>query len=158
MNNLQEDVYKKVLALAKEVKENLKKQGIAVPVENADGTIQMGKFSIIRNSDGFYSIVNQHKEIVADNINMPQTAVIIANDLAIGKSLNQSLLETDKEYGFAFFEEALYKKIINQKSTNRKITFDHYDLLETKFLISKSKKEDRRRSIVSRFEKLRRLA
>lgn len=157
MNILTDDVYDKVVILAKKVKENLRKQGIVVPIDNPNGTVQIGTFLISKTQNGEFSISDHHGDMIVDNINLPQTAAIIANDLALGRFLNQELLKEDRNYGFALFEENLYQQIIGKKSRANKLSLDRYDLIQTKCLISKSKRERHKQSIIRRFEKLRRL-
>lgn len=149
------DLYIKISDLAAKVKKNLRKQGIIIPVDHKDGSIQIGAYYIVKNSIGLYSIKDLNHEIVVDHINLPQTAALIANDLALGGFLNQDLLKTDRNYGYALFEEKLYKKALER---SLKLDYDRYELLETKFLVSSSKKESSRNSIHRRFEKLRKLA
>lgn len=148
--NLQ-NLYHKIEKLSNEVLGNLKKKGLVVPIENDDGSISVGRYFICK-SQGFYSIKNFAYEIIVDQINLPQTALIIANDLALNKFLDWNTIQLDKQYGYAMFEETLYKKIAKKRKS-----LDDFDIALTKSVIAKDKKDNHKKVILTKFEKLRKL-
>ena len=85
MKNNPDDVYQKVKHLAENVKIQLQKQGIAIPSKAVDGTIMLGHYKIKKSKTGFYSILNYCNDVVVDQINLPQSAALLANRLALGK-------------------------------------------------------------------------
>ena len=58
---------------------------------------------------GFYSILNYCNDVVVDYINLPQSAALLANRLALGKYMDDNILIADRSYGHALFEEELHK-------------------------------------------------
>ena len=157
MKNIPSDVYDKIVGLAERIRLKLKKKGLIIPSNNKDGTVQLGEYTIIKNIE-MYAIVDRHNKIIISDINLPQTAAILANDLALGKVIDSYLIDDDKDYGYALFEETLYKQILKKKLNNNLKNYDSYELILTRSLISKSKKEARKISINKSFEKLRKLA
>lgn len=149
-----EDLFKKIIDVSKEVKKNLHKKGMITPVDNPDGSITIGAYTVVRDLNGFYIIVGRGNEIVAEQINLPQTALVLANNLALGKFLDNDLLQKDRLYGYAIFEEKLLKKSLDNKSRK---DLQQFELILTKYLMVKSKKEMYRESIINSFEKLRKL-
>ncbi len=156
MKQTPDDIYKKVKQLGLDVKEQLKRQGIIVPTKTPDGSIRVGYYTIKRNKTGFYSILNYSNEAVVEFINLPQTAAMLANRLALGKYLDDELLDADRRYGHALFEEELHLTLAerNLKSNN----VDRADVLFTKFKIAKHRKEQHRKTIVIGFDKLMRFS
>jgi hypothetical protein len=110
---------------------------------------------IIKEKSGFYSIKDYSNETVIEKINLPQTAAILANGLALGKWLDNEIVSIDRHYGYSLFQETLTKQGA-QKSLLRK-DVDRADLLFTKSSIARTKKLIARQQIYDRFEKLRRL-
>lgn len=148
---ISEDIFKKISTLSHEVKKELRSKGIILPVELPNGNIVIGSYTVSKNRIGFYSVYNRYGEVVAERINLPQTALIIANDLALGKFLNQGLLEHDHIYGFSVFEEQLQKKSMELGSDKG---MEHLELATTKWLIARSKKERHKTEILQKFENL----
>ena len=156
MKQTPDDIYKKVKQLGLDVKEKLKRQGIIIPTKTPDGSIRVGHYIIKRNKTGFYSILNYRNEAVVDLINLPQTAAILANRLALGKYIDDELLDADRRYGHALFEEELHLTLAerNLKSNN----VDRADVMFTKFNIAKHRKNQYRKTIFNGFDKLMRFS
>lgn len=146
------DVYAKIKKLDQDVKTDLIRQGIVPPIKNKDGSISVGYFKIIKERTGFYEIVDFSGETVVEQINLPQSAALLANKLALGKYIDDNILTTDRNYGHAMFEETLQTQLANKKLIKK--DFDSADLLFTKAKISKVKKDRYKKEIISRFEKL----
>lgn len=139
-------IFKKIVDITKNVNNQLNQKGIAIPVQNDDGSIAIGYFSIVKE-DNFFTIRDFQNQIVVDKINLPQTAILLANGLALGKFIDHQLIEKDRRYGFAVFEEKRY----SQKS--KKKDLDRYSLFKTKLIDAKLKKELYKRSIIDKFKK-----
>jgi hypothetical protein len=156
MKQTPDDIYQKVKQLGLDVKEQLKRQGIIIPTKTPDGSIRVGYYTIKRNKTGFYSILDYSNEAVVEFINLPQTAAMLANRLALGKYLDDELLDADRRYGHALFEEELHLTLAerNLKANN----VDRADVMFTKFKIAKHRKEQHRKTIVIGFDKLMRFS
>jgi hypothetical protein len=155
MKPIREEIFKKILKVSQTVEKDLRTRGIVIPIQNNDGTISVGSYMIVKNIDGYYFIKDRTNDVVVDQINLPQTAALLANGLALGKFADSKLIAEDKNYGYALFEEQLHKQALS-RSKHRDI--DYFHLAMTKFMISKAKKNVHKQSIVNSFEKLRKLA
>jgi len=151
MKQIPDHLFKKLEHITSEVKEKLKKKGIVVPSENTDGSISLGNYKILKKSSGFYSILDYGDRPVVEGMNLPQTAVIVANGLALGRFLDHRIVEKDRLYGYAVFEETAAKKGLQKVTAD----IDRYDLLTTKCLIAQAKKSKYKFEIDKDFEKLR---
>lgn len=152
MKKIPEFVYSKVAVLSDEIKKEFRKKGIIIPDTNEDGSIRLGVFNVVRTKNGFYQIQDTKGRSIVENINLPQTAVILANDMALGRIVNSDIIKKDQMYGYAFFEEQLHKKSAEKYRANN---IDQSVLRTTKQLISKGKKDYFKNEIVKHFEKLR---
>lgn len=154
MENLPDHILKKIAHVSNEVQENLRKKGIAIPVDNEDGTISVGNYVISKTSDGFYNVLDYSGQPVVSMINLPQTAAIVANNLALGKFVDNTVVDNDRKYGYALFEENLTTKALEKSS---KKGLDYFDLMLTKRMIARAKKNIHKHEVVKSFEKLRNL-
>jgi len=152
MKKIPEFVYNKFSVLSDEIKKEFRRKGFVIPTTNDDGSIRLGVFNVVKTNSGFYQIQDIKGKLVIDNINLPQTAVILANDMALGRIVNSDLIKKDQMYGYAFFEEQLHKKSAEKYRSNN---IDQSVLRTTKQLISKGKKDYFKNEIVRHFEKLR---
>jgi hypothetical protein len=155
MSSTSDQIYSKFQSVVKTVKTDLAKKGVAIPVKNADGTVRLEQFTIIKESSGFYAIKDRHGDLVIDKINLPQTAALLANGLALGRWIDKSLYNIDQEYGYKLFEEELFKRNGSRNLKNKNV--DRADMLFTKSKIAHGKVERAKREILSSFEKLRNL-
>jgi hypothetical protein len=146
-----EELYKKFVEVSAEVREDLRRRGLIVPVSNKDGTISVGTYRIVKDRNDLFTIVDSRNRIEIDGINLAQTAIIMANDLALRKFLDRSIIKRDQEYGYALFKGQLYRRAL-QRSKNQPI--ERYDLMAAKSSINREKKERCRRDIEHSFEKL----
>ncbi len=147
MMQITDPVFRKLETISNQVKQQFKKKGLVIPLENNDGSISVGHYRILKKNS-FYQIVNNYEEVIFDQINLPQTAILTANSLALGKIVDQTIIITDKLYGFADFEQTLFRKRIQK---NNKKQIDEYVLKER---AKKQKKDSCRQLIVDRFEDL----
>jgi hypothetical protein len=152
MNN---KLYSKVEKLAKGIREDLRKQGFVIPTENGDGTITVDNYTIIKQRTGFYTIRNRSDDVIVDKINLPQTAALLANGLALGKLVDDNLLTTDRQYGYSLFEELLAKRSIEKNARNK--NYERLDLMCIKMTDAAERKDRAKKAILNSFEKLRRL-
>ena len=153
MKPIPNDLYEKIERVSDKIRADFHQRGIVIPVKNIDGSINIGRFRVVNQHTGFYAVYNNKDEIVVDSINLPQTAALIANDLALGRILDTRMVAQDREYGYALFKETLY----NRRIKDTKINFESFELAKMKESIAKNRKEIFHRGIVQRFEKLRKL-
>ena len=152
MKKVPEQLYKQIAKLSSEVKTEFRKKGIVLPVKNVDGSITLGRYRVTKHHNSFYAIENKYGEVVVDRINLPQTAAILANSLELGRLIDTQLLQKDRTYGYALFEETLYKRYAEK---NMKKDEDKAQVMLSKSLINRNKKEVCKRDILRSFEKLR---
>ena len=141
------DLYKKIVQLSNEVKQELRKKGLVVPNRNKDGSITLGSFTIVKDKENFYNILDKNGSTVLRNINLPQSAVLLANSLALGKQIDYSIVSKDRSYGFAVFEETLTKRAAGKSSSLEK-----WDIMTTKNMIAQAKKNYYKEQIVLSFQ------
>jgi hypothetical protein len=152
MKPLPDDLYQKIEILNQTVVSKLRQQGIILPVKTNSSRIRIGKYFIEKNKNGFFEILSHRGESMVSNINLPQTAALVANNLALGKWLDRDLIAVDQKYGHASFDE-----LVHQKSAERNIKLQNYDKAEIMMIkssIARHKKENYKRSISASFEKL----
>jgi hypothetical protein len=150
MKNLTDIIIKKLEQVTREVKQQLREEGFVVPVKDKNGHIKFGTYTIVRDSYGLFSILDHTKEPIITGINLPHTALLTANNLALGRYKDDKLLSKDQRYGYAEFKEQLYKKAISR--TDKGI--DHFDLSMEKYKTAQLKKQLYRNEILKSFEKL----
>lgn len=142
-----EDLYRKLQKLSEAVKSDLRRKGLVVPVRRKDGSIDIGHYKIVKNKYG-YSVLDHTNDIVHDHINLPQTAILTANRLALGQYKDDVLLNADTQYGYAEFEDELYKRALTSK------TISNFDIQICKYGTARIKKEAYKRTIDNSFQKL----
>jgi len=152
---MKSDLYNKFVMVLDRVKNDLRRRGVVIPVANDDGSVTLGSYSIDRDLDGFYFINDRNNNVIIDHINLPQTAVVLANGLALGRCLDAKMVEADQNYGYALFDELVQSRAIEK---NNRRDPDYADIMLTKCVTSRLKKESCRRDIIRSFEKLRKLA
>jgi hypothetical protein len=147
-----DEIYLKIQQISTDVKEKLKRQGIVVPVKKRDGSIQIGSYSIRKDGNGFYSIMDFRNEVIISRINLPQTAAIQANRLALGKYIDDAILQADTKYGHAYFDEELHTHLAGR--CLQKKDLDKAEMMYTKSNIAKYKKNQYMHEVRKSFEKL----
>lgn len=154
MTQIPEKLYSRLLNLSNNLQKKLYFKGFVIPYTDDNGSVIIGNYKIIKQ-DKFFLILDFENEVVVDQINLPQTAAILANNMALGKCLDKDILSIDRKYGYAMFEEELHKKIAEK---NLKKNIDRADMSFTKAKLSKHIKEQCRVQIVRSFEKLHKFA
>ena len=146
------EIYLKIQQISIDVKEQLKRQGVVVPIKKGDGTIQIGSYNIKKDSTGFYSILDFKNEVIISRINLPQTAAIQANRLALGKYVDDTILQADMKYGHAYFDEELHVHLAEKCLQKKEL--DRAEMMYTKSNIAKHKKNQHMYEVRKSFEKL----
>jgi hypothetical protein len=151
---INDQLYKKVVDLAFEVKENFRERGYVVPSQDC-GKVRIGNYFVSREKTGFYSVKDVRGNVLYEKVNLPQTAALVANSLALGKNEEDKFLKYDREYGFSAFEDENYRRLstvyLNSQDWGR------YEALVTKQESAQEKAEQAKNFILAYFEKLRRI-
>jgi len=146
------DLFSKIQAVTTQVRLALRRRGIVIPIKNPNGTVSLGSYTVVKNLQGFYQVINERDEIIVDNINLPETAAMVDNDLALGRILDYNIISQDRDYGYALFEETLHQRAIRSNKN-----LESMEIRLTKFMICKIKRESCKREIIRRFKKFRSL-
>ena len=117
MNN---KIYNTIVSLTEKAREDLKNCGVAVPIQDKNGKIKIGKYEIIRKGDGQYKVINDQYETVYDNLNLLQTAILVANSLATNQRINREVLRQDLVYGTKMFDDINYDRLSKTYLNQRK--------------------------------------
>ncbi len=149
MKKIPSNIYNQFQLVARQVLTDLKKKGYVVPVPGPNGSLKFEKFTVLKNSNGLYTVRGKSITYFED-INLPQTAAILANNLALGKILDTSIINLDRDYGYRLFEEELYQKAINRP----KNSLDQFIMYDTRKRIARAKKQEIKDRILSSFKKL----
>lgn len=149
--NYQDQLFKKVKDIAKTTKDELKSKGVVIPTTDENGGINFNSFKVLKTDEGFYAIFKKDEKIV-DKINLPQTAIVIANKLALGQWVDKMLLSHDTAYGYNTFEEEQYQRLttilISRKDWTR------VDAIRAKSVIAQQKAHVAKKAIMRSYEKL----
>lgn len=148
---LQKDLLKKIYDINDSVEKTLKAKGYYPPKKNKDGSIRIGAYTIAKDQTGFFSVTDKKNNIIASKINLPHSAVIFANNLALG-TVNREILDIDTQYGHYIFDTELFKKHLSKKIKSK--NYDQAEIINEKFKISSFKKQKCRDKIVEGFNKL----
>jgi|APCry1669189567_1035234.scaffolds.fasta_scaffold00234_17 hypothetical protein len=153
MTNLTPKLFEDVKYLASKVKTDLKGKGFIVPSKNKDGSVIVGDYSIVRENDGFH--IRKNDKEVCGPINLAESAIITANNLALGKQLDHNLLEKDKWFGYKKFDEE--SSLHGARMCIKRKDPDKADVLLIKAELAKQQKNQYKSSILSVFNQIRRL-
>ena len=149
MKKIPDRIFNQFEQVAKRVILDLKNKGHIVPVQQSDGSLKFEKFLVTKNKNGLYSVTGKNT-VYFDTINLPQTAALIANDLALGKIVDRDIVNLDRDYGFKYFEEQ-----VDQNAKNRKKnSWDQVIFYETRGQTARVQKEALKNRIFKSFKKL----
>ena len=147
----QKKLFEQFTKLARSVKQDFKNKGLVVPSRTAGGDIQIGNYVIFKKEQRYY-IRNKDKEVVAGPLNLAQTAVVVANDLALGRLIDRKLINDDAWYGYKEFDELVANTIAEhaqQEHDVEKAEFNQYKAME-----AKHRKLEYKKNIDARYNKL----
>ena len=150
MKKIPKSVAGKMEKVANAVISDLKRKGYVVPVKNPDGSIQYDKYLVTKTHDGFYQVTNKTGKVYADNLNLPQTAAVLAHSMALGNLPDEKLVTLDKNYGYRAFDEDLYRAACHRSNND----VDLKILYQTRYEIAKQRKNQFKSQIMKSFRKL----
>lgn len=154
MKKIQENLFKNVEKIAKTVKQDFVSKGVVPPTRDAKGNVVIGKYTIKRRKDG-YHIEDRRGIDVTGAINLAETAAVIANDLALGRWLDQTLINEDRWYGYKTFEEEQALQVCEHR--RKKNDHDLADISLYKAQVAGRRRIKHKKVIDDRFDKLRKL-
>jgi hypothetical protein len=152
MTQIPTELFEQVKSLASKVKQDLRKQGIVIPVKNKDGSVTVGNYKIIKK-DVFYYIVDRWNEPITQGINLPQTAILVANKLALGRLMDDRLLKNDQYFGWKSFDQESYTR---SAKSRMKRNMGDAEIYLNRADIAKREKNYYKSVIMSEYERLRR--
>lgn len=123
------------------------KNGQVIPTITNNGQVRVGPYVIVK-SRYHYEIRDIYNQSLYCMINLPETAIVIANALALGKTPNSQLIKNDREYGFSLFDQANYVRLIK----NRK-NIERLEILEDKLEWAQVKSASLKNQIEKEFQK-----
>lgn len=150
-----DQLYKKVAALTAGIKQEFRAKGIVIPVRGVNGGIRLDDYTVDKDGSGTYAITNSKDEVLFEGINLSYTAILIANDLALGRTIDYSVYENDNVYGYSIFEEEHYEKMA--ASLVKKKEWDRAETMTLKQKIARDRAKNARAAVIASFEKIRRL-
>lgn len=134
------------------VEKELKKKGYVPAKRKEDGTIRIGNFSIIKEQDGSYAVLDSNNNIIACRINLPHSAAIFANNLALGRWTDREILDIDRRYGHYSFDEQLSKFHFSKNFHSK--NYDKAEIMNEKYRTARLKKNFYKNKILTGFDKL----
>jgi hypothetical protein len=130
MTKLSNKIYQKIQNINRDVKEKLRRRGFVSPILQSDGSIVVGQYKIKKNQNNFFDIEDKHQRKIIFDINLPESAILIANDLALTNFLNPVKISIDKQYGYVLFDITRYNH--NIKTLLKKQNYEKLDLMIAK--------------------------
>jgi hypothetical protein len=150
MKEITEELYKKLANITDKVRREFYDRGVVAPVKTRSGIVRIGPYDIKRTGN-HYAIVDLNGVVEVEGINLPQTAALVANNMALGRYRGIDLIRNDREYGWAEFEEELHEHAVkNSKNKDIDYLILHQNMAEK----CREKKEYYKNMIDSRYTKL----
>jgi hypothetical protein len=151
MPTTENQLFEKFTKLANAVRQDFKRKGLVIPSQQRDGSIQIGTFNI-KKKDSAYYIKDRNGHIIVGPLNLAQTAVVIANDLALGRWPDHALIDNDRWYGYKSFAEQSALHVAETASKQKDA--DRADFSRYRAAIAAEQKLIYKKTIDSRFNKL----
>ena len=131
----EDQVLQKLQSLKNAVKKSLREKGVVVPVKTANG-LKLDDYEIVLEEAG-YVIYDKFQDKLYKNLYYLQTAVLVANALALKRSVRHEWIVNDRTAGVADFDMKLFETRYSS-SVKKKDIFGmtHY---HTRFTESKIK-------------------
>jgi len=152
MTKLSNKIYQKIHNLNRDVKDKLRRRGFVSPILQSDGSIIVGQFRIKKNQNNFFDIEDKDQKKIIFDINLPESAILIANDLALTNCLNSVKISIDKQYGYVLFDITRYNH--NIKNLLKKQNYEKVDLMIAKKSSAVYKAKQLKNVIESDYKKL----
>ena len=144
-------IFNKVQQVALSVKEELREKGHVIPIKEKDGSINFDGVHVRKVRNTFYTVYDRHNIPVVENLNLLQTAIVLANSIALGRYPDIKLIEADTQYGYQSFKLDVYNSRLKKSS---ELT-DNWLYYDTRMRIAQENSEKHKRLILNSFDKLR---
>ena len=144
-------LFEKFEKLAEAVRKDFKNKGLVIPTKHKNGTVQIGSYIVAKKNNAYY-INNSIGTPIVGPINLAQTAIVVANDLALGRWADEKLLESDRWYGFKAFAEQAATNCAEHAAKSKDPERAEFSL--NKAIVAGEQKMFYKKSIDSRFAKL----
>lgn len=144
-------IFNKVQQVAKSVKEELREQGYVIPIKEKDGSYNFDGVYVKKIKGTFYTVYDKYGMPVVENVNLLQTAMVLANSIALGRYPDIKLIEADRQYGYQSFKIDVYTARL-KKAIELTDNWLYYD---TRMRIAQANSENYKRTIMHSFDKLR---
>lgn len=149
MTQTHDQLFTKVEKIARAVKQEFRDKGVIVPRKDKDGSVVFDHFRIKKLKTGFYAVLNSSNTVIVNMINLPQTAALIANGLALGRFLDKDIITLDKNYGYKEFDYEMFKAAAAKAKD-----LDSWVLYETRGKLAEVQQKALKDKIISQFDKL----
>jgi hypothetical protein len=129
----QQDIVNRLCKIKDEVKTALRKNGVVAPIKTSRG-IKLEDYEIVLENN-IYKIYNRWGEVEVHSINYLQTAVLLANSMALKKTPKINILSEDMQAGSAEFDCKLFEHRFKKSLRDNDVFgIQHYSvrLAETK--------------------------
>lgn len=144
-------LFEKFEKLAKTVKQDFRNKGLVIPVKKPDGSIQIGDYAIKKDNSFFY-VLSKQNQVVEGPYNLAKTAILVANDLALGRWPDPVLVQNDTWYGYKEFDEQVAQA--HAERARKEHDLDRADFSLYKASIASERKIVYRKIVESKFNKL----
>lgn len=145
-------ILQELSSLKKSIEQDLKKKGLVPAKKTSDGNIRIGTFFIKKEETGFYAVIDSNNNIIARGINLPHSAAVFANNLALGRWTNREILDLDRKYGHYTFDEQITKNYYTKNCQSK--NYDKAEILNEKYKSAKRKKIYYKNKILEGYNKL----
>lgn len=145
-------ILQELSSLKKTIEQNLKKRGLVPAKKTKNGIARIGNFYIKKEETGLYSVLDSNNNIIAQDINLPHSAAVLANNLALGQWTNREILDLDRKYGHYTFDEQLTKVYYTKNYQNK--NYNKADILNEKLKTASQKRVYYKNKILEGYNKL----
>lgn len=155
MKEIQSHLFEKIERVADSVNKQLRKRGFVIPIKNKDGSVSYGNYLVVKNANGLFDIKENGYSVV-NNINLIHSASILANKLALSRTLDNRIFNLDQSYGAKLVEADHYKSLAKKNAAQGQ--YDRSDILIIKSDDSRVKSKAYKNQVLEDFDKLLRSA
>jgi hypothetical protein len=123
----QKELVNRLCKVKDEVKTALRKNGVVAPIKTSRG-VKLDDYEIVLENNT-YKIYNRWGEIEVHSINYLQSAILMANNMALKKTPKIDILSEDMQAGSAEFDSKVFEHRF-KKSLNESDVFgiQHYSV------------------------------
>jgi hypothetical protein len=120
----EQQVLLKLQSLKTAVKENLRTKGVIVPVKTANG-LKLDSYEVVLEVTG-NAVYDKYQDRIYKNLHYLQTAVLVANSLALRRPVRDEWINDDKYAGVADFDKKLFEVRYNNSLKKKDLFGIHH--------------------------------